>query len=129
MIAMQYGGAPGAAAARGGGSSGGGVQVDLLWTNPDPTASFGAQTISLDLSAYDAVWITYATGSRYDSKLCLKDGNKYMVTTGIDSTSNAYIYQRGATATDSGVEFTAGYRGTSTGGTNAIPQKIFGIKF
>lgn len=33
----------------------GGAKIDLLWTNPSPTTSFAAQTVSLDLSDYDLI--------------------------------------------------------------------------
>ena len=32
----------------------------LLWTNPSPTSSFAAQTVTLDLSSYDDVEIEMA---------------------------------------------------------------------
>lgn len=101
-----------------------------LWTNPNPTSNFAAQTVSLDLSAWSVLCVTYitATGqSRFASAIVFKDGNNYYVTVGIPSTSNNYYYKRGAAATDSGVTFTNGYQNTTAGADYAIPQKIYGV--
>ena len=35
------------------------LKTDLLWENQNPTSAFNAQTISIDLSEYDSVFIDY----------------------------------------------------------------------
>ena len=49
-IAMQYGDS-------GVNTQRTGMTIKLLWTNSDPSADFAAQTISLDLSNYNAVLV------------------------------------------------------------------------
>lgn len=46
------------------------TKVDKLWENPNPTASFASQKVSLDLSVYDAVIVTcvYSTSNQGYSK-------------------------------------------------------------
>ena len=47
-----------------GGSGGsGGMQMDLLWTNPTPTASFGAKSVSIDGEKYNAFFVVTNDGS------------------------------------------------------------------
>lgn len=36
-----------------------GLDMDLLWENSSPTASFGAQTITINLNAYSSLLVTY----------------------------------------------------------------------
>lgn len=102
----------------------------LLWTNASPTSSFAAQTVSLDLSGYDAVLIIYkmdtATGTYY-SHTCPKGLTMNLV--------GFYNYRgrRGATMLDTGVTFGDGSGASTTGSmeTNngmCIPYQIFGIK-
>ena len=40
-------------------SESGGVYMKVLWENPSPTSSFAKQTLTIDLSEYDYVWISY----------------------------------------------------------------------
>lgn len=124
-VAMQYG-----SGIYRGKRTDSGITMTLLWTNPDPTSNFAAQTVSLDLAEYNAVLITYtaqANSTRFGSAIGLIDGNNYFVTIGIDSTANNYIYKRGAAADNSGVTFTTGYRDTTSSTGYAIPLYIYGI--
>lgn len=126
MIAMQYGGQPGT---RSGGSSGGGVQVDLLWTNPSPLANFGTQTVSVDLSAYQAVIIrtnVTTSGANQKSELIMVGDNS--VVDGV-SPSSTTMYKRQCDVATAGVTFQRGYRDTSTNDGAIIPYQIYGIKF
>lgn len=111
----------------------GGAKMDLLWTNPSPTSSFTAQTISLDLSNYDLVLIfARRDASNYNyniNTLVNRDGMVNMI-----GTYSSKLCTRGVTMTDSGLEFGAGFYatgyGTDTNDNNKnIPYKIYGIKF
>ena len=42
---------------------GGGLKKDLLWSNPSPTAEFGGQSVSCNLSNYDYIYIRFATST------------------------------------------------------------------
>lgn len=106
-----------------------GATFDLLWTNSDPTANFAAQTVSLDLSAYDAVLIIYLANLNRNaqySRICLKNGYSNVLLGVISASSD--IRTRTANVTDSGVDFGAGYTGTSSANSSNIPYLIYGIK-
>ena len=112
----------------------------LLWTNKSPTSEFAAQTISLNLSGYDAVEIICRYSRTDDASM------RYICDVG-SSTSMYWFYY---TATDgkytgvrsrnvvsvstTGVDIhtCSGKPGNSTTNTSnngyIIPVKIYGIK-
>ena len=108
----------------------------LLWTNPNPTSAFAAQTISLDLSKYDAVEVVARqyTGDQvvFSSKAEVGKSGKLFCYGYHDARElDARKYEVSTT----GVSFQIGYStmisdssGTATGG-NCVPYKIYGIKF
>ena len=91
----------------------------LLWTNPSPTSSFAAQTVTLDLSSYDDVEIemagagTYASTTTQTFKLEVNVG-------GLLSISANNIWWRYVTPRTTGVEFGAGYRTTTYGSGSTL---------
>ena len=107
----------------------------LLWTNASPSSAFAAQTISLDLSGYDAVLIEfYAVRTRQYLRTAvgLKGVQSYL-----ESSLGGYVGLRGFTPSDSGVAFAAGeyvaYFGQSGNFIDAwadacTPVRIYGIK-
>ena len=101
-----------------------------LWTNTDPTAAFDAQTISLDLREYEAVLITVRAGrtdGQYWSGFCFKDDSSVFASISSKLVSSTDVHSRGAKMTDSGVEFSTGYKGSTSGTNLAIPIYIFGV--
>ena len=109
----------------------------LLWTNPNPTSSFSAQTISLDLSKYDMVEI-----SAFYS--VTEDVNKMLTTSIIPTNSLGSVSSqkgngtafanRKVTLSSQSIAFTActqHYDTTSRDNMNTccVPYKIYGIKF
>ena len=112
-------------------------QRTLLWTNPNPTSAFSAQTISIDLSEYDAIDV----GLRhYTDVNFMVWGRCYRTAQGVALTcsdKNLHRTTRTITMTDTGVQFTNAY-GTNASGaffnsgtesTNgSIPYRIYGIK-
>ena len=126
MIAMRYG--TGGELARNGGS--GTTQIDLLWTNPNPDSSFAAQTVSIDLSSYDAILVqmrnVYNGGIR-GMGIVLKESINHSV--GVFGTSETKTFRRSVNASDTGVTFGAGYNGENSSSNAAIPLLIYGIKF
>lgn len=128
-IAMRYG-TPGESSGGAGGSSGGGVTISKLWTNPSPTSNFAAQTVSLDLSSYDAVIVVVAhsiTGSEKNPCWLMKgdyNGNAFTA-----YHTGSYIYARPANVSDTGIVFGQGARGGTTNNQYAIPVEIYGVKF
>lgn len=110
--------------------------MDLLWTNSDPSATFPAQTISLDLSDYKAVLISVYTATTLTSSV----KNNFVVkgeTTEIQPPIyNGSLRSRTVTVSDSGISFSRGifwnsYNNASSAQTQdvqAIPYKIYGIR-
>ena len=108
----------------------------LLWTNPNPTSSFSVQTISLDLSKYDAVEVVASyykdNNRRTSSRIFTKDGTECsLIVNGLP-----YFLCRELIVKDTGLEFGNGYSyGTyaswsrSVDNNVCIPYKIYGIKF
>lgn len=106
------------------------IQMDLLWTNPNPSASFSPQTISLDLSEYDMVMVSaYAAGPGADSfafSFIGRNGHLF-------GQANTRHY-RNFYVSASGVAFEAGYSAdanvgvASVNNATQIPQNIYGIK-
>lgn len=113
----------------------GDLEPVLLWENSDPTATFAAQTISLDLTDYVGVIIEYnednsahqtITGRLYCKKT---DNYDRYVGAGFVADGNA-IYARNVVNVDnSGVEFGSAYNnGTINSQTTHIPVRIYGVK-
>lgn len=127
-IAMRYGTPGESSGAVGGGSSGGGVTCDLLWTNPNPDSNFSAQTVTLDLSAYDAVLVVcrmFATTTYYFTNTCMV-GLPAILNT-LDVSGNRY--GRTADVTTTGIVFGQGYSNGTASASRVIPVSIYGIKF
>lgn len=116
----------------------GGIQIKKLWENASPTSSFAAQTVSLDLSGYDRVAITYIASTLLsDSYSIDADVGKVTQMTALTSASNASVVyvSRVATVTKTGINFDYGYgksiystTAASPGNSNVIPIAIYGIK-
>lgn len=106
---------------------------DLLWTNPSPTSSFGARTISLDLSAYSYVEIEYNIWTNiqhYETTGAITKGRTIRMAMYSD-----YAWYRTAQTSNSGVTFGEAKGYTSYGSSSTvdninalIPYKIWGIK-
>lgn len=111
-----------------------GAKIDLLWTNASPTSTFGAQTISMNLSEY-TIFIVEAYNPSYSSHVAVKGHETITHANNIPYSNMANGYTRKVTFSDSGIVFSGGYWGTYGSGANnktndsyMIPQKIFGIK-
>lgn len=123
-VAMRYGSGEG-------GNRSAGVSMKLLWTNPTPTANFAAQTVALNLSGYQALkikFVTTPTGTGHAVQDVLIDGEPYYCYLHNATTGTQYSYIRMATATNTGVEFSTGYRGQAQGAGYMIPLQIYGIR-
>lgn len=122
-VAMQYGNGSG-------GQRNTGITMNLLWTNDSPTSNFAAQTVSLDLSGYSAIVVAFATSTTSGlyafSNIALKDGNPWFLS--FLGGASTYRYGRSATVTNTGVEFSNGYRDGSASSAQAIPLYIYGIR-
>lgn len=106
------------------------IKMDLLWTNPNPTASFSAQTISLALSDYDMVMVNaFADGPGADSFAFSFIGRSGL----LYGQANTRHYRK-FNVTSTGVQFEAGYSAeanapvASQNNATQMPQNIYGIK-
>lgn len=119
----------------------GGISMELLWENASPTSEFGAQTINLDLSKYDAVEIIFRADKSFDStfsETCLVSGGTGVASVIRNTTTDnmmtgiigAHIRRYsvktdGITFTGSVYSYTTDYHGNNNG---CIPYIIYGIK-
>jgi hypothetical protein len=107
----------------------------VKWTNPDITASFAAQTISVDLSAYEYVMLTYllsTTTPRAMPAILAKVSETSQAMMTITTTTNTYrsvtaITTSGVTFTDATLVSTYGASGAPEN-TRCIPYQIIGMK-
>ena len=111
----------------------------LLWTNASPTSDFAAQTISLDLSGYDAVEIVsrFTTSNIGQTVEKCEVGSRVFVEKFYNATStsnHATIMHRQIDVSSDGVTFADAKtkvvdENTSTINNSVlIPYKIYGIK-
>ena len=103
----------------------------LLWTNPSPTSPFAAQTISLDLSNYDAVDVEFRHWTNKDCRVTtrnyLNEGEGVGIGTSTDATSYGN-YRRGFKMHENGVQFWGGTSNASADNNSTIPVRIWGVK-
>ena len=102
---------------------------DLLWTNASPTSAFAAQTISLDLSGYDAVVVDVRAATDRDIHCWFLTPKGQETAMGFYVPTAASIFLRDATASQSGVAVGNGYWGvTNINNGCGLPYQIYGIK-
>lgn len=108
----------------------------LLWTNPNPTSNFAAQTISLDLSGYDAVDVV-AVVSRTSGRMGMcrlfvgAPVDQSLAVLGDDATKHARdltLYSDGITFQNGYYQYMASGSSKTTDAGQAIPYKIYGVK-
>ena len=113
--------------------------LDLLWTNPNPTSAFNAQTLSIDLSGYESVVIQskgWFENAEYTPLKILvpKNGNQYIIagnqhnyTESGKINDSIGVYMRLVTVNDDGITFTNAYVSDSqTNNQACIPLEIYG---
>ena len=124
---------------------GGGMDATLLWTNPAPTSTFAAQTVTLDLSGYKFVLIEYSQDYGFVTSTVMfpvptitpsSGYAAYNVYMNLHWVSSQFtIFQRRCTISTSGItfeeatEFTAYNTSLSTSTNNnlGVPKRIWGI--
>lgn len=107
---------------------GGGAKADLLWTNPSPNANFNTQTVSVDLTSYDAVIILVKRNNTTNANDFVIDNDRAALyvpkgTTGYRISITSNTNYRYVNVSSSGVTFTV-----VSGATYAIPLMIYGVK-
>lgn len=117
---------------------GGKIQMDLLWENPNKGQSFAQQGVYLDLSAYDAVFMTFRTYATITALgpsvfaplnttatfLGFSNGNSLpnMFTT------RAIVVNPNGVSILSGVALTQSFANAYIDNLAATPEQIYGVK-
>ena len=112
--------------------------ASLLWTNPNPNNTFDAQTVSLDLSAYELIGITVNASYNNVGELprvmhvLHKTNSKQVLCTNQCDKNNDMMQLRPVTSvSDSGITFGKAlceWSGRSEQIYYCIPYQIFGFK-
>lgn len=110
------------------------LKINLLWENAEPMSTFAAQTLSINLNAYQFLWIGFkwytgdsSTPTIFQIFKVNEIGRAFRVEVG------AYINMRTLTITTASVEFSACSQSTGTGSTSTVndalvPTQIYGLK-
>lgn len=104
----------------------------LLWTNPSPTAAFGAQTVisNTDLTIYDEIEIYYAGNTGYpDCVHVVKqpaNTNSYIFGSSNSLTARNVVITGNSLSFGKGVRYAYAGNG-SDDNAQLIPQKIYGV--
>lgn len=118
------------------------LKTPILWENASPSSTFEAQTISLDLSAYDSVAIVFCVNGeneyRTDNIFCYQKGAVKSANIMKTGRATDYQYFRAVSVAEDGVTFDLGIEAHfSTSGSAysrtqtaayAIPIRIYGIE-
>lgn len=113
-------------------SGGGGTSkapATLLWDNPNPTANFSPQTVSIDLTPYTILLVQSKLIASESTlgPMCVisKSSNQQRcIITGLDQG----VFTRIITSvTDTGIAFGNGYSNSTSGSEYCVPVKIYGI--
>ena len=103
---------------------------DVIWTNPDSTVAFPAQTIELDLTEYkrfDIIFKTNADSDTYYQHSCNRKNVKFRYYTNMSSSAITY---RDGQINDTGIVFADSSAGTVSGANKyMIPVEIIGYKY
>lgn len=110
-----------------------GLMFDLLWKNPSPSSDFPAQTIKLDLSNYQAVYIFYkllpnSTDAAYGSKLIYIDDSPSWIAITENYYDSGNLVSRLVVVTKTGIQFYTPVKSGSNNNSVMKPYKIYGVK-
>lgn len=115
------------------------MKYTLIWTNPN-NSPFNAQTINIDLSSYDAIYIDILNDGTsiqrsVPNPIIGKGGNSYISYCNTKSGGAPWICVRVVTISDDSIVFSDCTQ-QQTNGSNyttvnyrIVPHKIYGIKF
>ena len=107
------------------------LNIDLLWTNANPTASMSAQTLTLDLSDYPIIMIEYkvsTTISVYNYALAEPNGERIHLQEMSDFNNYRRVTVNQNSIDIEGGMYTGTYGSVSSDNTRIIVYKIYGIK-
>lgn len=117
------------------------IKHKLIWTNPN-TSAFAAQTINIDVSPYDAIYIDFLPSTDDGSvqravpnQIIGKGGTVYISYSTTKSGGFPWVTTRSITVSDNSIVFSdctqQQNNGSNYSNTNyrIVPYKIYGIKF
>lgn len=128
-VVMKYGSGRESSGKSGGyGDSG---FLHLVWENPNPTSSFAAQTIDVDLTDYDwfAIETRWSTSSALVIPLCIYkvDETRHIISLSNDASNRTGGRQFTYSIADQSLAFEGGYYNEASSNVNVIPIAIYGI--
>jgi hypothetical protein len=109
----------------------GNVSIDLmtkLWENPNPTASFAAQTVALSGMDYGLYFLVFKISDTWDVSYIID--SKTTSTNWVETLNSAMttLYNRGFRIVSNGISFDNARVGATTNNSYVIPYRIYGIK-
>lgn len=102
------------------------TEINLLWTNPNPTSSFAAQTVNVNgLSAYDEYEVVY----KFHTTVAMLNTHKSKVGYGtlLYIHDSGKMYRRNVTANGNKLQI-SDVAGSKEDNAYVIPYQIYGIK-
>lgn len=101
----------------------GNMRMSKLWENPNPSASFAGQTITMDSTGFDLIAIIFKNTNTTDSMVTAiaLNGHNVLMISAFD-----VIYSRSFNTNNK--SFTDGYKGSTVENSVVIPYQIYGIK-
>ena len=103
---------------------------DLIWSNPNPTASFAGQTISINLSAYRFVRIRYRLTASVGREIMETYCNGVAASVSGFTSATSQFYSRDLYPKSGGVDFGNANKyitGSGQDNTALVPISIYGI--
>lgn len=102
----------------------------LLWTNPNPTSGFDAQTVMLDLSEYESVIVAFTqhTSTTTSDCVCYVSKNNQSPSQGCGIGGGGGSKARQFVIDTSGIRFGNGTLNGSVDNSRMIPLRIYGIR-
>ena len=102
--------------------------MTLLWENPNTSASFAGQTVTLSSADYDfyICYFTRTTSTGTINKSTISPKGKGII---LDVADSGYTYVRNASyVSDTSISFGQGYKDSTADNSVIIPISIYGIK-
>ena len=98
---------------------------EVVWTNPDPSADFGATTLNLDLTAYKTFKVTFESPANMSIiSFIMTKGKKYQSSVGFTS-----FWSRTCTISDTSIVFDRGTVGGSNSDSVMKPLEVVAYKY
>ena len=111
----------------------GALSMELLWENASPTSAFAAQTVNLDLSAFQMVAVAIADHLYF---VPIGGTTRFSYIYNANGEQSIFTYVRQVVVSETGVTFgncygssiASGNLKTETSNGSSRPSKIYGIK-